>query len=249
MEGDGNRLPSRTLSQQGQMELARSRMGHQTSRIYSPLEPPQLQPSYSPHQLSNPMAFQPDYSQETPRQQSYPAYGSNMDYGMPQAATSSYATYPARQTTSMNTVLPNQISQFTGQYYVPSEPSTPVSAISTIPPPPVSQPHYSPVGYEQPRYTANYISPPTMSQQTDSLQDYGHAQQQQPQHQQREQQQLPTSQIDTEDAYSEYQRALHETYQMIRDGRLSTAGTSLLKVSEWLLSNAVTLGTVQLITL
>ncbi|RPA86113.1 hypothetical protein BJ508DRAFT_321789 [Ascobolus immersus RN42] len=233
------------------MELARNRMGQQTSRLYSPLEPPQLQTGYSAHQLSSPMGYQPDYSQETPRQQSYPSYGSSMEYGMPQAATSSYATYPARQTTSMNSVLPNQISQFTTQYYVPSEPSTPVSAISTIPPPPPpSQPQYSPVGYEQARYTSNYIAPPTMSQQAaEPLPDYGQTQQQthlqREQPQQQQQQLQATSQMDTEDAYSEYQRALHETYQMIRDGRLSTAGTSLLKVSEWLLSNAVTLGLVR----
>jgi hypothetical protein len=52
--------------------------------------------------------------------------------------------------------------------------------------------------------------------------------------------QINTAALD--DAYNQYQNALKRTFQNMRDGRLGEAGTSLLTISDWLLSNAVELG-------
>lgn len=46
-----------------------------------------------------------------------------------------------------------------------------------------------------------------------------------------------------EEAYANYQAALKETFQNIRDGVLATASQTLIEVSDWLLSHVVDLGT------
>lgn len=46
-----------------------------------------------------------------------------------------------------------------------------------------------------------------------------------------------------EDAYNQYHQALRQTFENISAGRLNTASRSLLEMSEWLLGNAVDLGT------
>ena len=46
-----------------------------------------------------------------------------------------------------------------------------------------------------------------------------------------------------DEAYAQYQTALKRTFQNMREGKLGEAGTSLLTISDWLLSNAVDLGT------
>ncbi|PGH03913.1 hypothetical protein AJ80_08615 [Polytolypa hystricis UAMH7299] len=48
-----------------------------------------------------------------------------------------------------------------------------------------------------------------------------------------------------DDAYNQYQRALRQTFENTRVGRLTEASQSLLEISEWLLSNAVELGLVR----
>ncbi|EDN04567.1 predicted protein [Histoplasma mississippiense (nom. inval.)] len=45
-----------------------------------------------------------------------------------------------------------------------------------------------------------------------------------------------------DDAYIQYQRALRETFESTRSGRLLDASQSLLEISEWLLGNATELG-------
>ncbi|OAT12395.1 hypothetical protein, variant 3 [Blastomyces gilchristii SLH14081] len=46
-----------------------------------------------------------------------------------------------------------------------------------------------------------------------------------------------------DDAYNQYQRALRQTFENTRSGRLLDASQSLLEISEWLLGNATELGT------
>ncbi|OJD23072.1 hypothetical protein ACJ73_05577 [Blastomyces percursus] len=45
-----------------------------------------------------------------------------------------------------------------------------------------------------------------------------------------------------DDAYNQYQRALRQTFENTRSGRLLNASQSLLEISEWLLGNATELG-------
>ncbi|EGE83637.1 hypothetical protein BDDG_06581 [Blastomyces dermatitidis ATCC 18188] len=45
-----------------------------------------------------------------------------------------------------------------------------------------------------------------------------------------------------DDAYNQYQRALRQTFENTRSGRLLDASQSLLEISEWLLGNATELG-------
>ena len=77
---------------------------------------------------------------------------------------------------------------------------------------------------------------------------YAHQQQQQQQQQQADQQDQQHQQQQNQaaaldEAYAQYQTALKQTFQNMREGRLGEAGTSLLTITEWLLSNAVELGT------
>ncbi|KAF8534614.1 hypothetical protein BDD12DRAFT_755818 [Trichophaea hybrida] len=205
--------------------------------------PSTRQPGEHPYsgQQYNPIPYQADYPQDSQtRQQPFPSYG---DYNIPgQTTNQTYApmqSYPPRQNTAIE-VLANQFSG-PPQYYVPGDSSTPVGPSPTPhhhqqPPSQFSSPtyssQYSPATTRLPHpYTSSIpdLNPPAVSEPAE---DAEYAQQQ---HQ--------AAALD--DAYAQYQTALKRTFQNMREGRLGEAGTSLLAISNWLLSNAVELGLVR----
>lgn len=136
-------------------------------------------------------------------------------------------------------VLSTQFGTPQQQYYVPAAgdagpTSAPNSAITpqNVPSqyPPLSYTQQSPVGHPREALGSAYgAGIPDPSAQTGAAQ-YGSGYTGQ-----------TTSDIDA--AYGQYQTELRRTNESVRDGRLAEAGNSLLRVSEWLLGNAETLGT------
>jgi len=197
-------------------------------------------------QSYNPITYQPDYAQDSQgRQPPYPSYGANMEYGLSQSSGQAYAPmqpYPPRQNAAIEVLS----SQFSGgpQYYVAGDSPTPVGPAST----PHHQQHqqqqsagqfsspsysqYSPAAARLPHPYAPSISdvnPPAPAGASEPAEDTEYGTQQQ------------AAALD--EAYAQYQAALKRTFQNMREGRLVEAGTSLLTISDWLLSNAVELGT------
>ncbi|OCL02842.1 hypothetical protein AOQ84DRAFT_382246 [Glonium stellatum] len=158
----------------------------------------------------------------------------------PQSPYESVQPYQPRQTAAAIEALSNQfgVSQ---QYYVPGEvgpTSAPATAMATqnapsqYPPLGAYTTQQSPVGREPiaPAYAAGMNDPNQGSSQGAFPQSNYNAQ-------------GASSEFDT--AYSQYQTELKRTFQHVRDGRLSEAGTSLVTISGWLLGNAEALGLVR----
>lgn len=200
-------------------------------------------------QSYNPITYQHDYAQDSQaRQQQYPPYGSNMEYGLPQSSGQTYApmqSYPPRQNAAIEVLS----SQFSGgaQYYVSADSPTPVGPTSTPHHQQQHQQHqqqssgqfsspsygqYSPAAARLPHpYTSSIpdLNPPAPVAASEPAEDPEYATQHQ------------AAALD--EAYAQYQGALKRTFQNMREGRLGEAGASLLTISDWLLSNAVELGT------
>lgn len=209
-------------------------------------QPSARHPNEHPYsgQSYNPITYQHDYPQDSQaRQQQFPPYG-GMDYSLPQSSSQAYAamqSYPPRQNAAVEVLS----SQFSGgaQYYVPADPPTPVGPASTphhhqhqqqssgqFSSPSYSQ--YSPAATRLPHPYASSIpdlNQPASAAASEPAEDTEYATQHQ------------AAALD--EAYAQYQGALKRTFQNMREGRLGEAGTSLLAISDWLLSNAVELGT------
>ncbi|OCK85078.1 hypothetical protein K432DRAFT_73632 [Lepidopterella palustris CBS 459.81] len=188
------------------------------------------------------LPYPPEYAQEQQRaSQQYPQYGQNIMYNVPpQQAAAPQSPYEAvqpyqqpRQSAAIE-VLSTQFG-VPQQYYVAGEggpTSAPATAMATQNVP--SQ--YPPLGYTTqqspvrretlaPAYAAGMNDPNQGSSQGAFSQSNYAAQ--------------GGSEFDT--AYNQYQTELKRTFQHVRDGRLSDAGTLLLNISEWLLGNAESL--------
>jgi hypothetical protein len=196
-------------------------------------------------QSYNPIPYPHEYPQDSQgRQPQYSSYGANMEYGLPQPPGQSYApmqSYPPRQNAAIEVLS----SQFSGgaQYYVAGDSPTPVAPAST----PHHQQHqqqsagqfsspsysqYSPAAARLPHpYTSSTpdLNPPVPAVASEPAEGTEYATQNQ------------AAALD--EAYAQYQAALKKTFQNMHEGRLGEAGTSLLTISDWLLSNAVALGT------
>ncbi|KAG0637722.1 hypothetical protein HOY80DRAFT_243609 [Tuber brumale] len=198
------------------------------------------EPSYGGQPLLNPISYQSEYQQDSQhRQQTYPPYSSNLVYNIPQQThSSSYApvqSYAPRQTAAIEVLS----SQFAGssQYYVAGESPTSVPAgvshhpsSSQFSSPSYAQ--YSPTAARLPHAYASAIPELNQPPASEPVEDPEFSQQNH-------------TAAALDDAYSQYQSALKRTFQNMRDGRLGEAGTSLLTISDWLLSNAVELGLVR----
>ncbi|KAI5849495.1 hypothetical protein DFP73DRAFT_295952 [Morchella snyderi] len=189
------------------------------------------QPPYGQH-LLNPISYQNEYSQEAQYRQQHPSYASNhIVYNIPQPSQgSNYAPgYPPRQNAAIEVLS----SQFSGasQYYGDSPTSAPHHQSSSQFSSP-SYAQYSPTPGRLPHtYTSNLpeLNQPTAPEPVQNDNEFA--------------QQLHAAALD--DAYNQYQGALKRTFQNMQDGRLGEAGTSLLTISDWLLTNAVELGLVR----
>jgi len=182
------------------------------------------------------LQYQADYAQSAPgAQQQYQQYGSNLMYNVPsqQQATvqSPYEPvqpYPPRHTAAIE-VLSTQFG-VPQQYYMEGGPtSAPAMATQNIPAqyPALSYTTQSPVG-RQPLASAyaGGMADPTQSAQPAYPQANYAAQ----------------TAADLDNAYGQYQQELRRTFQYARDGRLNEASNLLVHISDWLLTNAETLG-------
>ncbi|KAK5157669.1 hypothetical protein LTR04_005342 [Oleoguttula sp. CCFEE 6159] len=195
---------------------------------------------------ANPLQYQPNYAQESQRQQQqFPHYGmynaqhqQQQQQAHPQLPYDSAQPYHPRQSAAIE-VLSTQfgVPGVPQQYYVASDggpSSAPTAAM-------VAQnvsPNYSQVPYNQqnpvgrdamgrpPPYTPE-LHGPTQNVYVPQPQYAAPA----------------TSQFDA--AYDAYQTALRRTFEQARDGQLSDAGVSLLEISSWLLGNVESLGLVR----
>jgi hypothetical protein len=186
------------------------------------------EPSYG-QPLLNPINYQSEYSQDSQhRQQNYPPYSSNVVYNPSYTPVQAYAP---RQTAAIEVLS----SQFGGnsQYYIPGESPTsvpggvshhPSSSQYSSP----SYTQYSPATARLPHAYASNLPELNQPAAPVPVEDAEFAQQNQ------------SAALD--EAYNQYQNALKRTFQNMREGRLGEAGTSLLTISDWLLSNAVELG-------
>ncbi|KAJ5109815.1 hypothetical protein N7532_002460 [Penicillium argentinense] len=143
--------------------------------------------------------------------------------------------YPTRQSAAIE-ALSNQFP--VPQYFTPEEPSGtgvpglspylnaqlpynqpgPMARPSTTQPFPATMTDFTPIGPA----AAGRLDPP--QQQTDSPQ------------------QPVADPSNLDEAYTQYRRALHSTFDHARAGRLVEASRSLLEISEWLVTNARDLG-------
>lgn len=195
------------------------------------------EPTYQGQPLLNPISYPPEYPQESQqRQQSYQSYNPSLYSLPPQPHSSTYTPVPPfapRQTAAIE-VLASQFGG-TSQYYVPGESPTTV-------PPGVSH-HQSSSQFSSPPYGQYSPSasrlPPAFSSNIPELNQPGPSE---PVDDPEFGQQQQTNSVAFDDAYNQYQTALKRTFQNAREGRLGEAGTSLLTITDWLLSNAVELG-------
>ncbi|TKA56357.1 hypothetical protein B0A49_10037 [Cryomyces minteri] len=199
---------------------------------------------------ANPLQYQPNYAQESQRQQQqFPHYGmyttqhqqqqqQQLQHVHPQLPYDSVQPYHPRQSAAIE-VLSTQfgVPGVPQQYYVASDggpTSAPTAAMiaqnvpSNYPQVPYNQ--QSPVGRDAmgrpPPYSPGSHDP-TQNTYIPPSQYAAPA----------------TSQFDA--AYDAYQTALRRTFEQARDGQLGDAGISLLEISSWLLGNVESLGLVR----
>lgn len=201
-----------------------------------------IQPSSVPYGAQDYGSEQQQQAQRTPQQ--YTPYGQNIMYSVPGAqssATGSSQYEPVEQyqqnRDSAIQVLSTGFGVAQPQYYESGPTSAPASAIASQNVP--SQ--YPSLGYTAPQaqvgrealapaYSAAGMTDP---HQAPSQGGYPQGNYSDPQ---------ANSGNEYDDFYRTYQSELKKTFEHVRDGRLSEAGTLLFRMSDWLLHFAETLG-------
>lgn len=196
------------------------------------------------------LQYQPEYASESARsqqQQQYGQYGSNIMYNVPsqqQAAlpTSPYeSVQPYPQQPRQSAAIEVLSTQFgvPQQYYVPGAgdagpTSAPNSAIAQQSVPSqyssLSYTQQSPVAQARDSMGSAYGAGMTDTSAHGGPPQYG------------TQGYSAQSGSEFDAAYQQYQSELRRTNESVRDGRLAEAGSSLVRISEWLLGNAESLG-------
>jgi hypothetical protein len=192
------------------------------------------------NQISYPSAYPQD--PQPRQQQQFPTYNPSLEYGISQPANQTYGSMQPFTPTAprQNAAIEVLSNQFSGgsQYFVQTD--SPATVAPTANPPHHQQTagshfpnpqygQYSPIAARLPHPYASSIAdlnPPVAPEPVEDGGEYS-------QHQ--------AAALD--EAYSQYQSALKRTFFNMREGRLGEAGTSLLTISDWLLSNAMELAT------
>ncbi|KAF3935507.1 hypothetical protein ABW19_dt0200696 [Dactylella cylindrospora] len=173
------------------------------------------------------MAYPSDYSAQDAmqRQGSYSSYPQNMVYNMPQSASSDpyeQSAYPPRQQAAAAIeVLSNQFG--VSPYYPDGSPHAAANVS-----PQQAQAQYPNISYAGRAASQTYGAQIPIGPEENQQFMYPNPEEAN-----------PDQAMDA--AYNQYQDALRSCYQNIRDGRMAAAGSALLEISEWLLSNAVDL--------
>jgi hypothetical protein len=178
-------------------------------------------------------------TQQQPQPGPYQQYAGMYNVQQQQAATppspyESVQPYQPRQSAAIE-VLTNQFG-VPQSYYVGGEAGGPTSTPTAGMPAQNVQPQYSAMAYTtqspvgRDSMASAYATGMTDSTQAASSQ-YGQTGGYGPQ---------PSADLDG--AYGAYQNELRRTFESVRDGNLAEAGTTLSRISDWLLSNAEALG-------
>jgi len=201
----------------------------QMSSIKSPTSGPWTSPGgqsqgitdsrYPQGQQQHSPQYQPDFFQDPQRAQQYNQYPSNMMYSIPQQAPQRSPYEPAQQFQPCQSAA---VELFSNQYDVPQYYAldNPTSAPSSMTAQYASVPFQQEIVHQQPGHTGRAaLSTAYTARITQLVQ--------------------PTQ--DT--AYCRYIEKLLTIFQDVKDGKLVEAGQCLLEISEFLLGQAVELGT------
>ncbi|EWC45093.1 hypothetical protein DRE_06232 [Drechslerella stenobrocha 248] len=225
---------SPTVLVEAQMPLSMAQAPRSTPRqtdySYYPEDTPhQYAAATAPVQTQG-LSYQSDYPAQDAmqRQGNYSPYSQNINYGVPQSGSNEIygQTYPPRQPAAAAIeVLSNQFGVST--YYADGSQHAAANVS-----PQQAQAQYPSIPYPGRPAGQAYTTPLSMAPEEN--QQFMYPNQGEP---------SPGQAMDA--AYNQYQDALRSCYQNVRDGRLAAAGSALLEISEWLLSNAVDLGLVR----
>ena len=198
----------------------------------------QGQQQYAPPMQENTIQYRPDYPQDAQRQQQqFGSYSSNLIYNMPSSIQQQPADYEVQQFQPRQSaaieVLSNQFN--VPQYYNPTEATSGAGS---------SQQSYPSASFQhQGQYqqgTQNRSS--NSSPYTAGISDYSQMNManvlDQP-----ESSSQQGRRSSGDDAYTGYLESLKQTFRETQHGRLVDAGRRLLRLSEWIASQANDLGT------
>jgi hypothetical protein len=180
---------------------------------------------------SNPMQYQPGYTQDQRQQQSFAGYNPDLMYNVSQQGPQntvydSTPQFQARQPAAMQ-----MLSDVAAPYF-PNEPTS-------APAPPGLQ-HHASSGSSYQQQASPGDRAPLLQQNYPGAMGLGGMPQPPPEIMEEEDFQQPIPGMEA--AYTAYQTALKVIFQNIINGRLADASLSLLEVSEWLLGHVVDLG-------
>ncbi|KAF3925966.1 hypothetical protein ABW20_dc0106869 [Dactylellina cionopaga] len=172
------------------------------------------------------LAYQSDYTTQDAmqRQGNYSPYSQNMGYNMPQSTSNDLyeQAYPPRQPAAAAIeVLSNQFG--VSPYYADGSQHAAASVS-----PQQAQAQYPNMPYAGRPAGQAYGAPIAMAPEENQQFMYPNPEE-------------PNPDQAMDAAYNQYQDALRSCFQNVRDGRMAAAGSALLEISEWLLSNAVDL--------
>ncbi|KAF2104155.1 hypothetical protein NA57DRAFT_70368 [Rhizodiscina lignyota] len=241
-----DRYRQATLQQSPTSAPSNRRAGSQTYGAYGYGEGAQFVGS---SMQAGTIQYQPEYTSDSTRSQQQPQYsqyGSNIMYNVPgqQQGASPASPYdsvqPYAQQPRQSAAVEVLATQFgvPQQYYVPGAGDTgPTSAPNTaiaqqnVPSqyPSLSYTQQSPVAHAREPIASAYGAAMTDTSAQGTTSQYG------------TQGYSAQSGSEFDAAYQQYQGELRRTNENVRDGRLAEAGSSLVRVSEWLLGNAESL--------
>ncbi|KAK6506957.1 hypothetical protein TWF481_005414 [Arthrobotrys musiformis] len=221
---------------EAQMPLSMAQTPRSTPRqsdysYYSEDTPQQYATATTPVQ-SQGLNYQSDYSTQDAMQRpgNYSPYSQNMGYNMQQSSPNELyeQAYPPRQPAAAAIeVLSNQFG--VQPYYADGSQHTAASVS-----PQQAQAQYPNITYPaRPSAGQAYGAPLPLAPEENQQFMYPNPEE------------GSSDQASMDAAYNQYQDALRSCFQNVRDGRMVAAGTALLDISDWLLSNAVDLGLVR----
>ena len=188
------------------------------------------QQQYTTQLSDNTFQYQPDYAQDTQRQQQLTSYPQNMMYNLqqqqvnPQSSFDPVSQYNPRQSAAVEVLS----TQFGVPQYYSGEPTSASGPASV----PYTSTHYQ--QYQQPTLSGRATLPSSYPvAMTDYTESAGPGVIDQPQ---------SSQDANFTDEYNAYSQTLKQTFSDTQSGRLVEAGQSLLDISRFLLGHAIELG-------
>jgi hypothetical protein len=167
------------------------------------------------------ISYSADYGQDGRQQQGFGGYTANMMYSVPSAGTQSSVYDPTQQFPSRQPAAMGMMGADVGGAYFSGE-STSQGNAAPAALPSQGQPAGAAAVYQQGQMQG-YSLPQSQPEQEEPMDD-------------------PEYNAIIGEKWAEYQSALRVVFQNVRSGALETASESLLRISNWLLSQVVDLG-------